>query len=89
MVFLWLVLSFAVSFAALAVVLPSIVETYARYCRTKIVVCPRLHRQAAITLSARLAALTSAFLPTILRIRDCNAWPEMKHCDRQCLSQVR
>ncbi|MDH3253030.1 MAG: hypothetical protein OEM41_09580 [Ignavibacteria bacterium] len=89
MVLLWFVLSFAVSFAAVAIVLPSIVETYGRYCRTKIVLCPRLHREAAITVSARLAALTSVFLPTIIRIRDCNAWPEVKHCDRQCLSQVR
>ena len=89
MFFLWFALSCAVSLAAVAIVLPSCVETYMRYSRARFVICPENQKEATITLSARLAALTSAFLPTIVTVKDCNAWGDCRRCSMQCLTQVR
>lgn len=82
-------LSFIVVFIALTVALPGVVEVYTRCRRGHFVVCPETQKQGAVVLSAGLAAASSAFLSTKLRIRDCTLWPEQRPCSRSCLSQVR
>lgn len=89
MVYLLFIMSFLVSFIALAVVLPGCVETYARYSRSKFVECPEEHKPAVIDVAAGLAATSSAFFPTIRKVRTCSLWPGKPPCHGRCLLQVR
>lgn len=72
MVYLLFIMSFLVSFLALALVLPTCVETYARYSRSKFVQCPEENKPAVVDIAAGLAATSSAFLPTIRKVRTCS-----------------
>lgn len=82
-------LSFIVLFVALALVLPGAVEVYTRCRRGHFVICPETNKQGAVALSAGLAAVSSALLPTKLHIKDCTLWPEHRPCSRRCLLQIR
>ncbi len=84
------VLSFIINFLAFTFVLPAIIETYKRYSRGKLVVCPEKKQEATIAFSAKIAAASSILLPNEIRIvKACSLWGEGLHCTRACAVQVR
>jgi len=83
------VLSFIINFLAITLALPTIADTYRRYARGKLVVCPENNQQATVAVSAKLAALTSILLPKELRtVKECSLWPAV-NCRRACRFQLR
>lgn len=84
-----LLISTMVSFAALLVALPQCVEVYHRFIRGHLVECPERHQQSTVTVSAGIAAGTSAIVGPILVVRGCALWPENRRCERHCVSQLR
>jgi hypothetical protein len=88
LVFLF-ILSFIVNFIAIAVAIPTIVSTYQRYSRGKLVVCPEKNQQATIALSPKIAAISAVFVSKEIRVvKECSLWSEMPHCTRACAAQV-
>lgn len=83
------VISFIVNIIAITVAIPTIINTYQRYARGKLVMCPEKQQQATIALSPKIAALSSVFIPHEIRIiKTCSLWPYV-HCTRMCIAQVR
>jgi hypothetical protein len=88
MIVLVFILSLLVNFVAITVALPTILNTYQRYSRGKLVVCPERHQQATIALSPKIAAISAVFVPKEIRlIKACSLWPDV-HCTKQCIAQL-
>lgn len=88
MVFLF-ILSFLVNFLAITVALPTIIDTYQRYTRGKLVMCPEKNQQATIAFAPKIAAISAVFIPKEIRIvKDCSLWPYVQ-CTRACRLQVQ
>ncbi len=83
------ILSFLINFIAITVAIPTIINTYQRYSRGKLVTCPEKQQQATIALSPNIAAVSSVFSPKEIRVvKACSLWP-YAHCTRACTAQVR
>jgi hypothetical protein len=83
------VLSFIINFLAFTFVLPAVIETYKRYSRGKLVVCPEKKQEATIVFSPNIAAATAIFLPNEIRVvKACSLWDEGLQCTRGCVAQV-
>lgn len=83
------VISFIVNIIAITVAIPTIINTYQRYARSKVVICPEKQQQATITLSPKIAALSAVFIPHEIRIiKACSLWPYV-NCTQMCMAQVR
>jgi hypothetical protein len=90
MILFLFILSFIINFIAITVAIPTIINTYQRYSRGKLVVCPQKNQQATIALSPKIAAVTAIFVPKEIRVvKACSLWPEIEHCNRACAAQVR
>jgi hypothetical protein len=86
-VFLFII-SFLINFVAIVVAMPTIINTYQRYSRGKLVTCPEKQQQATIALAPKIAAVSAVFSPREIRIvRACSLWP-YKKCTRECTAQV-
>lgn len=84
------VISFLVNFVAISIAMPTIVDTYQRYSRGKLVICPEKKQQATVAVSPRIAAVSSVLIPKDVRIvKACSLWPEMDCCHRACTAQIR
>ncbi len=82
------ILSFLVNFIAITVALPTIIDTYQRYTRGKLVMCPEKNQQATIAFAPKIAAITAVFIPKEIRIvKECSLWPSVQ-CTRACRLQV-
>lgn len=89
MIIFLFILSFLVNFVAITVALPTIINTYQRYSRGKVVVCPEKNQQATIALAPKIAAVSAVFIPKEIRIiKDCSLWPYVQ-CTRACRVQVQ
>jgi len=89
LVTLLFVISFAVNFAAITVALPTIINTYQRYSRGKLVQCPAKQQQATILVSPKIAALSAVLIPKEIRIvKACSLWPYAE-CTKLCTTQIR
>jgi hypothetical protein len=89
MILFLFILSFIINFIAITVAIPTIINTYQRYSRGKLVVCPEKNQQATIALSPKIAALTAVFIPKEIRVvKACSLWPEIGHCNRACAAQL-
>lgn len=83
------VISFIVNIIAITVAIPTIINTYQRYARSKVVICPEKQQQATIALSPKIAALSAVFIPHEIRIiKACSLWPYV-NCTQMCMAQVR
>jgi len=81
----WLVL-FLLTACAFLVMLSLVgVEFYRLYKGSRAVLCPENHRQVAVALDARHAALTQLTGVPELRLAACTRWPERADCGRECL----
>lgn len=90
MIELLFVISFLINFIAISVAMPTIIDTYQRYSRGKLVICPEKKQQATIALSPKIAAVSSVFSTKEIRVvKACSLWPEMECCHRACTAQVR
>ncbi|MBX2990183.1 MAG: hypothetical protein KF749_03335 [Bacteroidetes bacterium] len=84
------VISFLINFVAISIAMPTIVDTYQRYSRGKLVICPEKKQQATVAVSPRIAAVSSVLIPKEIRIvKACSLWPEMDCCHRACTAQIR
>ncbi|MDL1891592.1 hypothetical protein FBQ87_01690 [Sphingobacteriales bacterium CHB3] len=84
------VISFLINFVAISIAMPTIVDTYQRYSRGKLVICPEKKQQATVAVSPRIAAVSSVLIPKDIRIvKACSLWPEMDCCHRACTAQIR
>jgi hypothetical protein len=63
-------------------------EFYRRYRRSRAVICPENHRQVAVALDARHAAVTQLAGAPEFRLADCTRWPERGDCGRECLQDA-
>lgn len=89
MVLFLFILSFIVNFVAITVAMPTIIDTYRRYNRGKLVVCPDNKQEATIALAPKIAAVSAVFIPKEIRVvKACSLWPEMRHCGKACLAQL-
>lgn len=83
------VVSFIINFLAFTFVLPAVIETYKRYSRGKLVICPVKKQEATIALSPQIAATSAIFLPTEIRVvKACSLWDEQLCCSRACVAQI-
>ena len=90
MILLLFALSCIVNFIAITVAIPTIISTYQRYSRGKLVVCPEKKQEATIALSPRIAAVSAVFIPKEIRVvKACSLWDEGLRCTRECVAQVR
>ncbi len=84
------VISFLINFVAISIAMPTIVDTYQRYSRGKLVICPEKKQQATVAVSPKIAAVSSVLIPKDIRIvKACSLWPEMDCCHRACTAQIR
>lgn len=82
------ILSFIINFIAIIVAMPTIINTYQRYSRGKLVQCPEKQQQATIVLSPKIAALSAVFSPKEIRVvKECSLWPYVD-CTRACTAQL-
>jgi len=82
------ILSFLVNFVAITTALPTIIDTYRRYSRGKLVTCPERNQQATIALAPKVAAVSAVLIPKEIRIvKACSLWPEVQ-CTRACTAQL-
>lgn len=82
-------ISFLINVIAISLAISTIVNTYQRYSRAKLVVCPEKQQQATIAFAEKIAAVSAAFIPHEIRlVRACSLWPGMSSCGRTCTSQV-
>ncbi len=82
------ILSFILNFVAISIAIPTITDTYRRYQRAKLVVCPEKNQEATIAVSPRIAATTVMFVPNEIRvIRACSLWP-YSPCTKACAAQL-
>lgn len=88
MVVFLFVLSFLVNFVAITMALPTVIDTYRRYSRGKLVTCPERNQQATIAVAPKIAAASAVFSPREIRIvKACSLWPDV-HCTRACTAQL-
>ncbi len=84
-----LAISIVLNIIAIAVAIPTIVDTYQRCARRKLVMCPEKQQQATIALAPNIAALSSVFISREIRVvKACSLWPYLD-CTRTCVTQVR
>lgn len=90
MLLLLFILSLIINFVAITVAIPTIINTYQRYSRGKLVVCPEKQQQATIALSPKIAALSAVFIPKEVRVvKACSLWEGNPQCNHACVAQVR
>lgn len=83
------ILSFVLNFIAISIAIPTITDTYRRYQRAKLVICPEKKQEATIAVSPKVAATTVMFVPDEIRvIRACSLWPYAA-CSKACTAQLR
>jgi hypothetical protein len=85
----WIVIAAILAIALLYVLVPVVTDAFRRYRRRKILRCPETGRDTGVAIDASTAALTSAFGPPVLRVKDCSLWPERKDCEQGCLPHLR
>ncbi len=84
---LYLVIALVVVAAVYAVLRKPVAE-YVRMRGARVITCPENEQPAAVTLDARLAALTFAGGHERLRLDTCSRWPEKAGCGQECLTQI-
>jgi hypothetical protein len=84
-----LIVSFLVTTAALTVALPTCLQVYHRFRRSRPMPCPETGEAASVAVSAGLAATSSAFVSPQLRVKGCTLWPVHRDCGRSCLGHLR
>ena len=90
MLVFFFIFSFIINFIAITIAIPTLINTYRRYRRGKLVVCPEKQRQATIALSPKIAAMSAVFIPHELRIvKACSLWEGAPQCNHACVAQVR
>ena len=82
----WIVIASIVAVGVVYVLLPVIADTFRWYRATRILRCPETEKEAEVAIDASHAALTSAFGPPVLRVKNCSLWPEGKDCPQDCLA---
>ncbi len=88
MVVFLFILSFLINVVAITMALPTIIDTYRRYSRGKLVTCPERNQQATIALAPRIAAVSAVLIPKEIRVvKACSLWPEVR-CTRACTAQL-
>lgn len=73
-----------IAVALLYVVLPIVVDTFARYRAKRMVHCPEEGKPARVLIDATLAAMTAVPGPPKLRIDRCSFWPDRADCGQRC-----
>ncbi len=81
----WIVIAAILAIALLYVLVPVVTDAFPRYRRRKILRCPETGRDTGVAIDASKAALTSAFGPPVLRVKDCSLWPQREECRQECL----
>jgi hypothetical protein len=82
----WIVIAGIVAVAVVYVLLPVAADTFRRFRVPRILRCPETEKEAEVALDAPHAALTSAFGPPVLRVKNCSLWPEREDCPQDCLA---
>lgn len=82
----WIVIAGIVAIAVVYVLLPIAADTFRRFRAPRILRCPQTAKDAEVAVDASHAALTSAFGPPVLRVKNCSLWPEGKDCPQDCLA---
>jgi hypothetical protein len=72
----------------LYVIVPVAADTYRRFRRPRLVVCPQNGFSATVQLDAARAVTTSVDGDPVVEIRSCSRWPEIGSCRRTCLGQI-
>lgn len=85
----WILIAAILAIALLFVLVPVVTDAFRRFRTRKILRCPETGRDAEVGIDASKAALTSAFGPPVLRVKDCSLWPERKGCEQDCLPPLR
>jgi len=63
-------------------------QIYNHYRGTRAVVCPKIHRQVAVSFDALHAAITGFFKKADLRVAKCTLWPEKVYCRQECIPEA-
>jgi hypothetical protein len=56
---------------------------------TRVITCPGTGQPAAVDVAAGRPALTAVFRAPIPGLRNCSRWTEHRHCNQECLTQIR
>ena len=64
------------------------ISEYIKMRGARVVTCPDNEQPAAVTVDARLAAITAAGGREQLRLDSCSRWPEKAGCGQECLKQI-
>lgn len=77
-------------FAAIYLSLPALWmrEMHHAYSAPRPVTCPETHRQVAVTIDAKHAALTRLRGTPEFRLSDCTRWPARAKCRQECLPEA-
>ncbi len=81
----WILVAAILTLALLYVLAPVVTDAFRRYRSSRLLRCPETGKEAEVGIDASKAALTSAFGPPVLRVKDCSLWPERKDCEQECL----
>ncbi len=78
----------AIILVALAVAAVMFVKRYVKYRGKRVITCPETSCHEAVELDASLAAMSSLFNQTELRLSSCTRWPERQDCAQQCIREI-
>jgi len=81
----WILVAAILAIALLYVLVPVVTDAFRRFRTRRMLRCPETGTGAEVGIDASKAALSSAFGPPVLRVKDCSLWPERKDCEQDCL----
>jgi hypothetical protein len=81
----FLVIAALIALSLIYVLGPVAMDAFARYRKTRRVLCPEETTSAEIKIDSQRASLTTVAGMERLRIRQCSLWPEKSGCGQSCL----
>ena len=82
----WIVLVAVLAVAFLYVLMPLAADTFRRFRSPRMLSCPETDGTAEVGVDASRAALSAAFGPPLLRVKNCSLWPERDRCNQHCIT---
>jgi hypothetical protein len=73
---------------AVYIVAPVAADSYRRFRRRKLVVCPDAGKIAELELNSTAATLLSALGKQWVRVKRCSLWPRQRDCAQKCLTNL-
>ncbi len=69
----------------LLVILPVVLDIYARYRGRRLVSCPETRELVEVEVDTNRTAWTAVFGKAIPRVKACSLWPRKKGCPEDCV----